>query len=177
MTHSCTLHFEIFHSTELWETPNFQRQTKKKKKKKWLHSRLTLSFSLCFLNGGGQLIGLNQNGWPFGSAASERSALTGAALSELCLSSLLGSVDSCQGLFFLMGAHACKNMYEGATRVNSPARSGCCFLLGLCSGPAVTSSLCLCCRWCASSLGYLSFCWRGTSLLFLLPVEIRKESK
>lgn len=58
----------------------------------------------------------------------------------------------------------------------SPAHSGGCCLAGLCSGPAVTSSLCLCCRWCASSLGCLSFCWPGTSLLFQPPANIRKPS-
>lgn len=124
---------------------------------------------------GGQLIGLNQNGWPFSSAASEHSALTGAALSELGLSLLLGSVNFCQGLS-LMEAHTYKNMYaHSQIRRHSLARSGCCCPSGLCSVPAVTSSLCLCCRWCASSLGYLSFCWLGTSPLVLLPGKWERE--
>lgn len=117
---------------------------------------------------GGHLIGLNQNGWPFSITASEHSALTAAALSELGPSLLAGSVNSCQGCS-LMESHTHKNMYE---RRCLPAHSGCCCPSGLCSGLAGGSSLCLCCRWCVSSLGYPSFCWRGTSPLFQLPGEL-----
>lgn len=115
---------------------------------------------------GGQLIGLNQNGWPFSSAASERSALTGADLSEL-------------------GLHCCQDQsatvkaslwwkYTHKTQVDtvhwySLAHSECCCLAGLCSEPGVASSLSLGCRWCTSSLGYPFFCWRETSLLYLRP--------
>lgn len=63
------------------------------------------------------------------------------------------------------------------TRRHSLAHSGCCCPLGLCSGPAAAASLCLCCRWCASSLGYPSSCWRGTSLLFPLPGKLEKRKK
>lgn len=65
----------------------------------------------------------------------------------------------------------CMNASRWQMQRNSPAHSECCCLSGLCSVPAVTSSLCLCCRWCTSSLGCPSFCWRGTFLLFPLPGE------
>lgn len=65
----------------------------------------------------------------------------------------------------------CMNASRWQMQRNSPAHSECCCLSGLCSAPAVTSSLCLCCRWCTSSLGCPSFCWRGTFLLFPLPGE------
>lgn len=65
----------------------------------------------------------------------------------------------------------CMNASRWQMQRNSPAHSECCCLSGLCSAPAVTASLCLCCRWCTSSLGCPSFCWRGTFLLFPLPGE------
>lgn len=52
---------------------------------------------------------------------------------------------------------------------HSPARSGHCCPWGLCWVPAATSSLCLCCRWCGSSLDCPSFCWPGTSPWCLQP--------
>lgn len=61
-------------------------------------------------------------------------------------------------------------------RRHSRARSECCWTSCLCLGLAVTSSLCLCCRWCVSSLGYPSFCWRGTSPLFPLPEKKYRKS-
>lgn len=177
MTHSCTLRFEIFHSTELWETPNFQRQTKKKEEEEVIAFPPDTFFLSVFLKWGRSAY-WTESKWLTFRLSSLRALSFDGRCSFWALPLIAaGSSRLLSRPFFLMGAHACKNMYEGATRVNSPARSGCCFLLGLCSGPAVTSSLCLCCRWCASSLGYLSFCWRGTSLLFPLPVEIRKESK
>lgn len=72
---------------------------------------------------------------------------------------------------------AVKLFFDGGAHTgNSPAHSGCCCPAGLCSAPAVTSNLGLCCKWCASSPGYPSFCWPGTSLLFLLPRKLCKES-
>lgn len=116
----------------------------------------------------------------YDSAASEHSALTGAALSERGLSLLLGSVDSFQGLSLTARAHMQRHVWTRRARPvcrHSLARSECCCPSGLCSGPAVTSSLCLCCRWCASSLGYLPFCWLGTSPLFPLPGKWEREKK
>lgn len=115
---------------------------------------------------GGQLIELNQNGWPFSSAASEHSALTAAALSELGLSSAPVSQ---------MDAHTDLTEKKTKTQECSPARSGDCFLSGLCSGPAATSSLCLGCKWCTSLSGSPSFCWRGTSLWFLRPGRLQRK--
>lgn len=69
----------------------------------------------------------------------------------------------------------CMNASRWQMQRNSPAHSECCCLSGLCSAPAVTSSLCLCCRWCTSSLGCPSFCWRGTFLLFPLPGESERS--
>lgn len=84
------------------------------------------------------------------------------------------SVNSCQGLSLTdTHTHTHKTMY--ACR-HLRAHSGYCCPSGPCSAPEVNSSPCLCCRWCASSLGYPSFCWLGTSPLFPLPEEFRKRN-
>lgn len=68
-----------------------------------------------------------------------------------------GSFISSQGCA-LMEAHIYKTVWMQHAGRCSPAHSGCCCPSGLGSGPAVTSSLCLCYRWCMSSLGFPAFC-------------------
>lgn len=69
---------------------------------------------------------------------------------------------------FASSLKGCALMEVHAGR-HSPAHSGCRCPSGPGSGPAVTSSLSLCCRWCRSSRGHPAFCWPGTSPLSPLP--------
>lgn len=160
-------------ATWLWETPNFQRFSGRKTKKKDCFSAWHLFLSV-FLK------------W-------EVSLLDWIKMADLSAQHPQ-STQLWRALLFLSSAsHCCwdqstpvkaclwwkcthRKAYMTATCRHSLAHSECCCLGGLCLGPGVTSSLCLCCRWCTSSLGYPSFCWPGTSLLFLPPVKIRKET-
>ncbi len=133
------------------------------------------SFSLCFLNGRSAY--WTESKWLTFQLSSLR-ALWRALL-------FLSSASHCcwdqstpvKASLWWKHTHmkTCMNAACSQIRRHSLAHSECCCPSGLCSGPAVTSSLCLCCRWCASSLGYPSFCWRGTSPLFQLPGKSERE--
>lgn len=109
----------------------------------------------------GLLTGLHHTGWPFRAAASEW-----FDKHYVDHSRLLNSVLWWKYMHIKKKKKKVWMQYAGR---HSPADNGCCCPSGPGSGPAVTSSLCLCYRWCRSSLGYPAFCWPGTSPLSPLP--------